>query len=71
MFILSTLFIIVAGAILYIGEVVDYATTAATRDIMTGTAQASAVNQQTFTQNLCNRLPAGLQCSNLVVTSTP
>jgi Flp pilus assembly protein TadG len=67
LFILSTLFIIVAGAILYIGEVVDYATNAATRDIMTGTAQASAINQQTFTQSLCNRLPSGIQCSNLIV----
>lgn len=67
LFILTSLFIMLAGAILYINEAVDYATVAATRDIMTGTAQTNSVTLSTFTQNLCNRLPPGLQCSNLVI----
>ena len=67
LFIVTLLFIILAGAIFYISEVVDYAATAAARDILTGTAQANSVTMGTFTQNLCNRLPPGIQCRNLVV----
>lgn len=67
LFILTTLFVMLAGAILYITEAVDYATNAATRDIMTGNAQANSVTLGSFTQGVCNRLPPGLLCSNLVI----
>jgi Flp pilus assembly protein TadG len=66
-FIMTMLFIMVVGVIFYIGEVVDYATTAAARDILTGTAQANSATLGTFTQSVCNRLPPGIQCSNLVI----
>ncbi len=67
LFIMTVLFVMVAGAIFYIGEVVDYATTAAARDILTGTAQANSATLGTFTQSVCNRLPPGIQCNNLVI----
>lgn len=67
LFIMTTLFVMLAGAVLYISEVVDYAANAATRDIMTGTAQANSVTLGTFTQSVCNRLPPGIQCGNLVI----
>jgi Flp pilus assembly pilin Flp len=66
-FILSTLFIMVVGMIFYVGEMVDYATNAAARDILTGTAQANAATLGTFTDSLCKRLPAALPCGNLIV----
>ncbi len=66
-FIMTMLFVMVAGLIFYIGEVVDYATTAAARDILTGTAQANSATLGTFTQSVCNRLPPGIQCGNLVI----
>lgn len=66
-FIMTTLFVMVVGVIFYIGEVIDYATSAAARDILTGTAQANSATVATFTQSVCNRLPAGITCGNLVV----
>lgn len=67
LFIMTSLFVMLAGAILYISEAIDYATNASIRDIMTGSAQANSVTQSSFAQSLCNRLPPGLQCSNLVI----
>ncbi|GJD35509.1 hypothetical protein FMGBMHLM_2419 [Methylobacterium aerolatum] len=67
LFILTMLFVLVAGAIFYIGEAIDYATTSAARDILTGNAQTTSTTASTFTQKLCGRLPPGLQCGNLVV----
>lgn len=67
MFIMTMMLVMVIGAIFYIGEAVDYATTAAARDIFTGTAQANSTTLGTFTQSVCNRLPAGITCGNLVI----
>ena len=67
LFIMTTLFVMLVGTILYITQAVDYATSAAARDILTGTAQANAVTAGTFTQSLCTRLPPGIKCANLVV----
>ncbi|MCJ2011397.1 TadE/TadG family type IV pilus assembly protein [Methylobacterium sp. J-076] len=67
LFILTTLFVMLAGAILYITQAVDYATNAAARDILTGSAQTNSATLGTFTQSLCSRLPPGIQCANLVI----
>lgn len=64
---MTILFVMVVGAILYIGQAVDYATNAAARDILTGAAQTNAVNAGSFTQSLCSRLPSGIQCANIIV----
>lgn len=67
LFIMTMLLVMVIGAILYIAQAVDYATTAAARDILTGSAQTSSVTLGAFTQSLCSRLPPGIKCSNLIV----
>lgn len=67
MFIMTMMFVMIIGLIFYIGEAVEYATTAAARDILTGTAQANSATVGTFTQSVCNRLPAAISCGNLVI----
>ncbi|WP_342162350.1 TadE/TadG family type IV pilus assembly protein [Methylobacterium sp. SD21] len=67
LFIMTTLFVMLVGAILYITQAIDYATNAAARDILTGAAQVSSVTASSFTQSLCGRLPPGIKCANLVV----
>lgn len=67
LFIMTTLFVMLVGAILYITQAIDYATNAAARDILTGAAQANSVTASTFTQSLCGRLPPGITCANLIV----
>ncbi|MGC5777775.1 TadE/TadG family type IV pilus assembly protein [Methylobacterium sp. NFXW15] len=67
LFIMTTLFVMVVGAIVYITQAVEYATNAAARDILIGAAQANSANLGTFQQSLCSRLPAGIQCNNLVI----
>lgn len=66
-FIMTMMFVMIVGLISYISETLDYATTAAARDIFTGTAQANSATLATFTQSVCNRLPAGISCGNLVI----
>ncbi len=67
LFVMTMLFVMALGVIFYISEVVDYATTSAARDILTGNAQANSATASTCTQTLCSRLPPGLNCNNLVV----
>ncbi len=64
---MTTLFVMLVGAILYITQAIDYATNAAARDILTGAAQTNSVTASTFTQSLCGRLPPGITCANLIV----
>lgn len=67
MFVMTLMLVMVIGLIFYISEAVEYATTAAARDIFTGTAQANSATLGTFTQSVCNRLPASVTCGNLVI----
>ncbi|GJE58420.1 hypothetical protein MPOCJGCO_0501 [Methylobacterium trifolii] len=66
---MTLLFILVTAAILYINQVLDYATTRASRQIMTGSTQSQATpaTLSSFTQSLCSYLPAVISCSNVVV----
>jgi len=65
--ILTVLLIMTVGTILYINQSLDYATTRAARQILTGAAQRNALDQAGFKASLCSHLPAALKCSNLVV----
>ncbi|WP_092036775.1 TadE/TadG family type IV pilus assembly protein [Methylobacterium pseudosasicola] len=67
LFILALLFVMTVATILFINQFLDYATTRAARQILTGAAQASALDQASFKASLCRNLPATLKCSNLVV----
>ena len=67
LFILSLLFIMTVATILFINQALDYATTRAARQILTGAAQANALDQASFKASLCGNLPATLKCSNLIV----
>lgn len=67
LFILSLLFIMTVATILFINQALDYATTRAARQVLTGAAQANALDQASFKASLCSNLPAVLKCSNLVV----
>ena len=65
--ILSVLLIMTVAMILFINQAVDYATTRAARQILTGAAQAGSLTQAAFKSSLCGYLPAALKCSNMVV----
>ncbi|MCJ2123639.1 TadE/TadG family type IV pilus assembly protein [Methylobacterium sp. J-077] len=67
LFILVVLFIMTVATILFINQALDYATSRAARQILTGAAQASALDQAGFRTSLCQNLPASLKCSNLVI----
>lgn len=64
---LSILFIMVVAAVLYINQTLDYATSQAARQILTGTAQSGSMDQATFKANLCSNLPAVMPCANVIV----
>ncbi|MDP4002063.1 TadE/TadG family type IV pilus assembly protein [Methylobacterium sp. NEAU K] len=65
--IMSILFIMTVATILFLNQALDYATTRAARQILTGAAQGGALDQASFKASLCGYLPAALKCSNLVV----
>ena len=68
MLIMTILFIMVAGLIVYYNQALDYATSKAARQIMIGAAQTNAVSQSTFrTQYVCGNLPAVFNCANVIV----
>lgn len=67
LFILAVLFVMTAAMILFINQSIDYAATRASRQIMTGAAQAQAMDQAGFRAALCGHLPAVLKCSNVVI----
>jgi Flp pilus assembly pilin Flp len=67
LFILALLFIMTVATILFINQSLDYATTRAARQILTGSAQTNALDQAGFKTALCRNLPASMTCGNLVV----
>lgn len=68
MLICSILFVMAAGLILYIGQSLDYATSKAARQIMTGYVQKNGIDQTAFrTQILCSYLPKAINCGDVIV----
>ena len=67
MMVLSVVFIMIIALILYMNQVLDYATSQAARQIITGAAQTAGTDQATFKANLCKKLPILMSCSNVVV----
>ncbi|MGH1569883.1 TadE/TadG family type IV pilus assembly protein [Methylobacterium sp. P31] len=65
--IMAILFVMTVATVVFINQSVDYATTRASRQVLTGAAQTQALDQATFRAALCSHLPAVLKCSNLVV----
>lgn len=65
--ILAILFVMTVATILFINQSIDYATTRASRQIMTGAAQTHALDQAGFRAVLCGYLPAVLKCSNVMI----
>ena len=65
---LTIMFIMVVALILYEGEALDFATSKAARQIMTGQVQQNAVGQSGFrTAVLCPYLPAAMNCGNVII----
>ncbi|MFC6740314.1 TadE/TadG family type IV pilus assembly protein [Methylobacterium tardum] len=67
LFILAILFVMTVATILFINQSLDYATTRASRQIMTGAAQTQSMDQAGFRTALCGYLPAVLKCSNVMI----
>ena len=68
MLIFTILFIMTIGLILYLNQVLDYATTKAARQIMIGAVQKAGTSQSNFrTQVVCSYLPAAMNCSDVIV----
>jgi Flp pilus assembly pilin Flp len=67
LFIMALLFVMTVATILFINQSLDYATTRASRQIMTGAAQAQSMDQGGFRTVLCGYLPAVLKCSNVMI----
>jgi Flp pilus assembly protein TadG len=67
MLILAILFAMTVAMILFINQSIDYATTRASRQIMTGAAQSASMDLGGFRTALCGYLPAIVKCSNVVI----
>ena len=68
MLLMTILFVLSAGLMLYLNQAMDYAAYKASRQIMVGNAQKAAATQSTFAATyVCPYLPAALSCSNLTV----
>jgi len=68
MLICTILFIMMVGLILYMNQALDYATSKAARQVMTGSVQKNGTNQSDFrTQLLCPYLPTAMSCNNVIV----
>lgn len=67
MLILSILFIMTVGLILYLNQALDYATNKAARQIMIGSAQSGGLGQGAFKTSLCGFLPSVFNCSDVIV----
>lgn len=68
MFLMTLLFVMFVGLLLYMGQALDWATSVAARQIMTGSVQKQAMSQSTFiTSVVCPALPATFNCNNLIV----
>lgn len=69
LFIVALLFTMIVAQILYFGQKLDFATEAASRQVIVGTAQKQnpPPTLANFTQVLCGNIPAAMSCSDLVV----
>lgn len=65
---MTILFILSVGTMLYLGQALDVATTKAARQIMLGTVQNAGTSKDDFRTNyVCASLPALFDCSKIVV----
>ncbi|MCJ2084071.1 TadE/TadG family type IV pilus assembly protein [Methylobacterium sp. J-090] len=65
--ILVIVFTLSAGLVLYLNQALDYATAQASRQIITGSAQATSLNSSNFRTSLCGYLPKAMICDNVVI----
>lgn len=65
--ILVIVFILSAALVLYLNQVLDYATAQASRQIITGSAQAQSMGSSAFRTSLCSYLPKPIFCENIVI----
>ena len=65
---LTIVFILMLGLVLYLGQALDRATAVASRQIMIGAVQKTNVGQSAFrTSLLCPALPAAMNCNEVIV----
>ena len=68
MLIVTILFVMSVGLVLYLNQTIDYATYRAGRQIMIGAVQKASTPQASFPSTyLCPYLPATLSCANTIV----
>lgn len=68
----ALIFVIVeAGINFYAASSLDNALRISTRDIQTGSAQASGINQEQFRAGLCSRLPPFMACDRVKLDVRP
>ena len=68
MLISTTVFIMMIGLLLYLGQALDRATDVAARQIMIGAAQKAGLSQTAFrTGTVCAALPAAFNCNDVIV----
>lgn len=66
--ILTIVFIMMGGYLLYIGQALDRATAVAARQIMIGAVQKAGTGQSAFVSNtVCPALPLAINCNNVIV----
>lgn len=69
MFLMSILFVMIVGLIVYENEALDFATSKAARQIMTGQVQKGSIGLSAFrTQMVCPYLPAAMNCANVIIS---
>lgn len=65
---LTIVFVMMLGLILYLGQALDRATAVASRQIMIGAVQKAGLGQSGFrTSYLCPALPAAMNCNDVIV----
>ena len=65
---LTIVFIVMLGLVLYLGQALDRATALASRQIMIGAVQKAGLGQSAFrTSILCPALPAAVNCADVIV----
>ena len=68
MLIMTIIFVLMVGLLLFMGQTLDRATDIAARQIMTGAAQKAALSQTAFrTSVVCPALPTVFNCNNVIV----
>ena len=68
--VMTIVFVMMLGILLYMNQALDFATSKAARQIMTGYVQKNGTSQSDFrTQLLCPYLPAVMICSDVIVNA--